>query len=171
MFPSILDDTPQNATEDTKEGLQLLLSEGYNISEAMELEQQAQKVEKFTHFWEAVQKVLAENDYSVAEERRHGETTWISPLCSSLKDLMTKCEKKMEEMYPESDENFVPSYEYFRLQFTPRNSRSQVAKRYYGRFDVKFGLQKRTLHKSHVDQHYGAKQFQYLKQMAGIYIF
>lgn len=139
--------------------MQLLLDEGYSIAEAVELEKQAQAAEKFAHFWKA------------AEAVRHGETSWISPLCVSLKDLMSKCEAKMEALFPESDENFVPSYEYFRIQFTPRNSRSHVAKRYYGRFDVKFGLQKRTLHKSHVDQHYGAKQFQYLKQMAGMQAF
>lgn len=151
--------------------MQLLLDEGYSIAEAVELEKQAQAAEKFAHFWKAAEAVLAENDYTVAEERRHGETSWISPLCVSLKDLMSKCEAKMVALFPESDENFVPSYEYFRIQFTPRNSRSHVAKRYYGRFDVKFGLQKRTLHKSHVDQHYGAKQFQYLKQMAGMQAF
>lgn len=145
------------------------MQEGFSVAEAVHIEQQAQaaKLDKFANFWAATEEVLAGNDYTVAEERRHGATTWISPLCVSMRDLMSKCETKMEEMFPGSISNLIPSYEYFRLQFVPRNSHSRVSKRYYGRFDVKFGLQKRTLYKAHVDQHYGAKQFQFLKIMAG----
>lgn len=144
----IADEVTPDVTEDFKDGLQLLLDEGYTISEAIDLEQHAQ-VGEVSNFWEAV----VENDSSVAEERRHGETSWISPLCLSLMDLMTLCEKRIRELFPDADKNNVPSYEYFRIQFTPWNRRSQVGKRYYGRFDVKFVLQKQTLHKSHVDQH------------------
>lgn len=162
-------DLSEEHIQESKEGFRFLLEEGFSVPEAVHMEQQAQaaKLDKFANFWAAVTNVLASNDYSVAEERRHGETTWISPLCVSMRDLMSKCETKMEEMFPGSDTNFIPSYEYFRLQFVPRNSHSRVSKRYYGRFDVKFGLQKRTLHKAHVDQHYGAKQFEFLKIMAG----
>lgn len=92
-----------------------------------------------------------------------GRPSWISPLC---RDLVEKSENKMEELFPDSDKFFIPSYEYFRLQFTPRNSTALVAKRYYGRFNIKFGLQKRTLPKFNVD-YYGANQLQYLKAMAG----
>lgn len=140
------------------------------MSEVLALEGEAavSSEGKFANFWKAAETVLAANDYAIAEERRHGETTWISPLCVSLNDLMRRCEEEMEKIFPESEHNLVPSYEYFRLQFVPRNNHSQIAKRYYGRFNVKFGLQKRTLHKAHIDQHFGAKQFQYLKSMAGI---
>ncbi|XP_038106421.1 uncharacterized protein LOC6049162 [Culex quinquefasciatus] len=161
------DDSPPNGA--TQAGYKLLLDEGYGVSEAVELEKDAVACStgKFSNFWDSVSKVLAADDLTVAEERRHGETSWISPLCVSLSDLMRKCEVEMERSFPNSPMNFIPSYEYFRLQFVPRNSHTEVSKRYYGRFDVKFGLQKRTLHKSHVDQHFGAKQFQFLKAMAG----
>lgn len=163
------DHLSQDDTDDTVAEFKLLLDEGYELSDALTLVEQAQesKAEKFEHFWKAVENVLAENDYTVADERRNGETTWISPLCVSLRDLMSQCERRMEELFPDSDNNFIPSYEYFRIQFVPRNSKSVVGSRYYGRFNVKFGLQKRTLHKAHVDQHYGAKQFKFLKVMAG----
>lgn len=149
----------------------MLLSEGFSISDALDIEKDASKSSKgkFDHFWSAANHILTSNDYGVAEERRQEKTSWISPLCVSLSDLYRKCEMEMDILFPGSNENFAPSYEYFRLQFTPRNSGSEVSKRYYGRFDIKFGLQKRTLHKQHVDQHYGAKQLQFLKIMAGMY--
>lgn len=162
-------DCTEQDLRDKESGLQFLLEEGYDLPEALMIDEEAHesKYDRFLHFWTAVEQVMASNDYAVAEERRHGSTSWISPLCVSLRDLMEKSEKKMEELYPDSDKNFTPSYEYFRLQFTPRNSTALVSKRYYGRFNIKFGLQKRTLHKFHVDHYYGAKQFQYLKTMAG----
>lgn len=147
----------------------MLLNEGFSVTDALDIEANAcqSKKGKFDNFWQVTEHILTSNDYTVAEERRQEETSWISPLCVSLSDLYRKCEQEMEVMFPDSQENSVPSYEYFRLQFAPRNSVSEVSKRYYARFDIKFGLQKRTLHKFHADQHYGAKQFQFLKMMAG----
>lgn len=166
---TFISDDDCDVTDDQKEGYKLLLDEGYSIENAIEIENNADnsKKGKFDHFWKAAEHFLSSNDYSVAEERRSEQTSWISPLCVSLSDLHRKCELEKQRMFPNSELNAIPSYEYFRLQFTPRNSVSEVSKRYYGRFDIKFGLQKRTLHKHHVDQHYGAKQFQYLKIMAG----
>ena len=86
-------------------------------------------------------------------------------LCVSLRDLRNKVKIKAKEMFP-GREIYCPSEEYFRLQFSPRNENSRTATRYYRRFDVKWLLQTRQLHKSHPDQHYGAKQFQYMKLMA-----
>lgn len=147
----------------------MLLKDGHEIEDVILFQNQEQETRegKFNNFWKAVEAVISENDLAVAQERRQGTTSWISPLCVSLRDLMDKSEEKMQELFPESLVNHVPSMEYFRLQFTPRNSRAHTAKRYYSRFDIKYGLQVRTLRKSHPDQHYGAKQFQYMKVMAG----
>lgn len=166
---SFTDGEAAECSELVQQGYKFLLEEGFEMSEVLAIDSDARDSSqgKFTNFWKATEKVLSANDYTVAEERRHGETTWISPLCVSLNDLLRKCQEEMEQTFPNSNENFVPSYEYFRLQFVPRNSNSNIAKRYYSRFNVKFGLQKRTLHKAHVDQHFGAKQFQFLKIMAG----
>lgn len=150
------------------EGIQMILNDGHEIEDVIHLQDQDQEAKqgKFDNFWTAVERVMSENDLAVAQERRHGTTSWISPLCVSLRDLMDKCEDKMQQLFPESTMNYVPSKEYFRLQFTPRNPHTRASKRYYSRFDVKYGLQVRTLRKSHPDQHYGAKQFQYMKVMA-----
>lgn len=52
-------------------------------------------------FWEAVEVVKAENDLAVAQERRHGTTSWMSPLFVSLRNLMEKSEEKMNHFFPE----------------------------------------------------------------------
>ncbi|XP_038122973.1 uncharacterized protein LOC119771236 [Culex quinquefasciatus] len=132
------DDSPPNGA--TQAGYKLLLDEGYGVSEAVELEKDAVACStgKFSNFWDSVSKVLAADDLTVAEERRHGETSWISPLCVSLSDLMRKCEVEMERSFPNSPMNFIPSYEYFRLQFVPRNSHTEHGKGIHRQIAIKF---------------------------------
>ncbi|XP_062557356.1 uncharacterized protein LOC134222229 [Armigeres subalbatus] len=163
------DDDPSSSKQDDLDGLKMLIGDGHEIEEVLHIETQQlnSRQGKFDNFWKAAEIVIAEKDLSVAQERRHGTTSWISPLCVSLRDLMDICEEKMNQLYPGCPNNNVPSAEYFRLQFTPRNPRNRTAERYYSRFDIKYGLQVRTLRKAHPDQHYGAKQFQYMKMMAG----
>lgn len=148
-----------------------MLEDGMDLEEAISLAEQNHKSEsgRFNNFWKAVEKVLNEEDLTVAEERRQTETTWISPHCTSLKNLHSACCQKMLEMFPLEKENLIPSYEYFRLQFTPRSTHSNVSKRYYSRFDIKFGIQKRTLRKAHIDQHYACKQWKLVKEFGCMY--
>lgn len=121
---------------------------------------------KFTNFWAAVDAVINENDLAVAHERRHTETSYISPLCTSLRHLTELCTTKMESLFPDSINNHVPSLNYFRLQFVPKRLNTKISNTYYGRFKLKFGLQTRTLRKAHPDQHYACKQWKLAKEFA-----
>ena len=57
----------------------------------------------------------------------------------------------------------IPSDEYIRLQFMPRRKNSKVAEHYTGRLQVKCMVQQRQWRKAHVDAHYGACIFWYLR--------
>lgn len=119
---------------------------------------------KFTNFWTSVDSLIQE--YTTPHERRHGSLTYVSPLAPSLRALMDMSCEKMAKLFPGDKNNIVPSFEWFRRQFTPRNIYSRIASTYTGRFNATYGLQQRLLRKSHPDQHYGAKQLCYFKEHA-----
>lgn len=121
---------------------------------------------KFTKFWEALQSLL-DDHAAVSEERRQSTVSCISPLCVSLRDLIEQVKAKLRTTFPD-DDVLIPSYEWIRLQFTPRNPRAKVAANFTSRFNVKFAIQKRLLRKSHPDQHYGAKVVCYFKEMVSM---
>lgn len=143
-----------------------MIEEGTDVDEAFTVlnDKQLNRSSKFDMFWQAAEEVLA-SEMVVPDERRHGTTCCISPLCVSLRDLMNQVVEKAKIMFPNQSVE-APSEEYFRLQFAPRNENCRTASRYYKRFNIKWVLQTRLLQKSHVDQHFGAKQFQYLKLMS-----
>lgn len=119
---------------------------------------------KFENFWKSVDSLI--KDHTTPHERRHGSMSYISPLCPSLRALMETAKLKMQELYPGDVNNLVPTYEWFRRQFSPRNVYTNVSSNHTGRFDAKRGLQQRLLRKFHPDHHYGAKQLCYFKEHA-----
>lgn len=161
-----VEDDDQKIDEQQVSTLTSVLEEGTDLEEALHIviENKANKSSRFDLFWKAADEILS-SEMVVPDERRHGSTCCISPLCVSLRDLKSQVEQKAKEMFPHQKID-CPSEEYFRLQFTPRNENALTAARYYKRFDIKWVLQTRLLHKEHRDQHFGAKQFKYLKQMA-----
>lgn len=60
----------------------------------------------------------------------------------------------------------VPSTEWVRLQFWPKNSFYWKAVQYTGKFDLKFKIQSRQLSGNHPDGHYAAAVFKYVKTFA-----
>lgn len=84
-------------------------SEVFDMAQQTETSQQG----KFDRFWEAVDHLLKGGD-SVPNERRHGTVNYVAPTFVSLRDLHERAIDKMKELYPESDENNIPSQEYLR---------------------------------------------------------
>lgn len=119
---------------------------------------------KFENFWKSVDSLI--DEHTTPHERRHGSLSYISPIAPSLRSLMDMSRQKMIELFPGDKNNAVPSFEWFRRQFTPRNIYTNIANTHTGRFNATFGLQQRLLRKSHPDQHYGAKQLCYFKEHA-----
>ena len=93
-------------------------------------------------------------------DRRHGPDVAQLPLAISIPDLNRQVKERLPADTP------VPSEAWVRFQFWPRNQFSETAKRYKCRFDVKYKVQRRQLRKTHIDAHYCAVLFRYLKEMA-----
>lgn len=164
-FILLTDDTA--GREETCDDVRSLINDGYEISDVIQIATEARKhySGKFDNFWAATQEIL-DTERTVPHDRRHGTARYLAPVVLSIRDLMSQAEQKMNSMFPDDPKNKIPSAEYFRLQFLPHNSTTKTAKRYYGRFSVKSTVQKRTLHKHHVDHHYAAKQFKFMREMA-----
>ncbi|GBC39118.1 hypothetical protein GLOIN_2v1788400 [Rhizophagus irregularis DAOM 181602=DAOM 197198] len=83
----------------------------------------------------------------------------------SISDLKKIIIQKLESKYgaPLNSEICIPSDEYIRLQFWPKNPATQTASQYTGRFNIKYKIQTRQLSKFHPDAHYCAALFQYMR--------
>lgn len=86
------------------------------------------------------------------------------PIAISVGDLHDIIEERLHTKFPE--EPMLPSVEWIRLQFAPRNPYSSNSLRYTGRFDGKFAVQIRQLCKSHPDSKYVMVLLKYVKKYA-----
>ena len=60
----------------------------------------------------------------------------------------------------------VPSLEWIRAQFWPRNPFQKAAAKHTGRLELKHMVQSHQLHADHMDAHYCAAIFKYEKKFA-----
>ena len=110
----------------------------------------------FSVFWEKM-KVYLDESTSV-HERRHGTVTYMAKAIS-VRDLV----QEVAKMYPGHP---VPTEQWVRLQFCPRNPQSKAAVKYRSQFNVKMMVQKRQFRHHHVDAHYCTALFWYMKEYA-----
>lgn len=158
----------KSAVNEKIEMLHDKICSGMSIEQLFEEEECEKALDgtKFNNFFTAAQQLLDDHSGAVPDERRHGESLNRSPLFVSLRDFHKKTERKMLKMFEGDDNNHIPSLEWFRLQLMPQNKYANIAKAYTGRLKLKWRLQQRLLRKFHVDHHYGAKVFQYFKELA-----
>ena len=102
-------------------------------------------------FWEELSKFLEEINPAV-DDRRHGETLHM-PIAVSIRHLREVIIERLMQRFPGQEKN-IPSEEWIRLQFWPKNPFSCSALRHTGRFGVKFSVQIRQLRKDHPDAKY-----------------
>lgn len=112
---------------------------------------------KYERFWEECKKYL--EDETATDDRRHGEHTHLAKAMSA-RDLLDEVTKRCPEG------TAVPSKQWLRLQFWPKNPSNKTALQYTGKLEVKFTIQLRQLRKNHEDSHYCAAIFRYLKEFA-----
>lgn len=110
---------------------------------------------KYERFWEECRRYL--EDETAVDDRRHGEQTHLAKAISA-RDLLEEVSKRCPEG------TAIPSKQWLRLQFWPKNPTNKAALQYTGKLDVKFMIQLRQLRKSHEDSHYCAAIFRYLKE-------
>ena len=65
-----------------------------------------------------------------------------------------------------SDDILIPSIEWVRLQFWPKTPTAKVALQYTGRLGVKFKVQQRQWRRDHIDSHFAAACFRYMREYA-----
>ena len=111
---------------------------------------------KYELFWNACDTFL--NEETAADERRHDVITHMARAIS-LRDLRSQVTQLLPPNTP------VPSLEWIRLQFWPK-SKSLRSLQNTGRFQVKYMVQQRQLRHSHVDSHYAACIFRYIREYA-----
>ena len=88
----------------------------------------------FDAFWDEVQQLF--NEYTLSVHERRHETYLYLPFAISIRELIDRIKERKHEIK-------VPSEEWVRLQFQPRNPSSEVAFSYASRFPIKFQDQRR----------------------------
>lgn len=96
---------------------------------------------------------------TAVDERRHDRFTHLAQAMSVL-DLL----QQVKDICPENTP--IPSEQWLRLQFAPKNPSALASLQYTGSLKVKFQVQSRQLRKTHVDLHYASAAFRYLKEFA-----
>lgn len=107
-------------------------------------------------FFEKMSEII--ESVTAADERRHNIAHFSQWL--SLKDLISQT---VEICPPDTP---VPSAALVRLQFTPRNPYIHTALSFTSKFQVQYKIQRRQLRLAHVDDHYCAALFLYMRSMA-----
>ena len=113
--------------------------------------------DKYGVFWGQCESFL--QDCTAVHERRHGNATYLARAIS-VRDLVEQVSKKCPPGTP------IPSHQWVRLQFYPRHPRTKASANYRRRLPVKMMVQKRQFRKSHIDEHYCAAIFRYLREYA-----
>ena len=116
----------------------------------------------FDDFWAELQKLL--DEIVTPNEQRHGNTMYLT-LAISIRDLREQICERMSKWFPNVTK-CVPSEEWLRLLFWPKNPYVNNALRYTGQFNVKYAVQARKMRKSHPDARYVAVILQYVKHFA-----
>ena len=112
---------------------------------------------RYDRFWEECDKYL--HDKTAVDDRRHDNITHLAHAIS-VRDLVEQVKTRC------SSDVLVPSIEWVRLQFWPKTPSAKVALHYTGRLKVKFKVQQRQWRRSHVDSHYAAACFRYMREYA-----
>lgn len=113
----------------------------------------------YDEFWSKCDHVLHENIGVAVDDRRHTEVTHVASVVS-IRDLHEQAKALC------SPDSKIPSIEWLRLQFTPKNKHAKVALHHTGRLKVRFMIQKRQWRHSHPDSHYAACIFRYMREYA-----
>ena len=113
----------------------------------------------YDRFSDECRKYLDEEVETAVDERRHGSATHLAKALST-RDLLSNVAQRCPDSTP------LPSEQWLRLQFWPKNATMKSALQFTGRFEVKFMIQQRQLRMWHEDSHYSAALFKYLKQFS-----
>lgn len=93
------------------------------------------------------------------DDRRHGLVSHLA-VAISVADLRSQTVSRLPQG------SAIPSVEWLRLQFMPKNPALASASQYTGRYSLKHRIQSRQFNAFHIDAHYAAALQKYLKEFA-----
>ena len=145
----------QNPSIDDRVRLALLHNDPELILDLRHLNQ-VRPADTFSVFFDTLTKQI--EDLTAADERRHG----IAHLSYfiSVRDLIEQVKKDCPDGTP------IPSKSTVLFAFVPQNAYSATAKLYKSKVNLKFKIQSRQLRASHIDEHFCAAQFKYIRHYA-----
>jgi len=117
---------------------------------------------KYDVFWKTAAQFLAgkaADAVTAVDERRHDTIVHLATAIS-VNDLLHQIECKCPPETP------IPSAQWLRLQFWPKNPTRLSSLQFTGRLPLKFMVQTRQLRASHQDVHYASALFRYEKEFA-----
>lgn len=114
---------------------------------------------KYSVFFEKVKQYLENVVETSVHDRRHDQFTYLAHALS-VQDLLEQVKRTCPPDTP------IPSEQWLRLQFAPKNPTSKSSLQYTGNLNVKFQVQSRQLRETHQDCHYASAVFKYLKEFA-----
>lgn len=106
-------------------------------------------------FFNEVEKFINEYELKAVDDRRHGLVSHLA-VAMSIAGLRNQIVSRL----PQS--SAIPSVEWLRLQFMPKNPALAFASQYTGRFPLKHRIQSRQFKAFHIDAHYAAALQKYL---------
>lgn len=109
-------------------------------------------------FWTHCKQFL--DECTAVQERRHDSVCTYTAEAISVRDLVEQVSKMCPDGAP------IPSAQWVRLQFHPKNPRTKAAAQFRSRIPVKMMIQQRQFRQSHIDTHYCAALSRYLKEYA-----
>ncbi|PKK58257.1 hypothetical protein RhiirC2_796605 [Rhizophagus irregularis] len=118
---------------------------------------------KYNTFWNYGKKyfesTINNEPVLTVDERRHNMIQHLAQVIS-IQDL----HQQVANLCPPNTE--IPSEQWLRLQFWPRNPTYLSSLKYTEILDAKFMVQSRQLRNNHIDNHYASALFRYLKELA-----
>ena len=108
-------------------------------------------------FWDECQKFL--NEEEAVDDRRHGAITHLARAIS-IRDFIDQVRQRCPEG------TLIPSVEWVRLQFWSKTPTAKKSLQHTGRFKMKFMIQQRQWRHQHIDSHYAAACYRYMREYA-----
>ena len=117
---------------------------------------------KYDVFWKIAAQFLegkAADAVTAVDERRHDTIVHLATAIS-VNDLLHQIERECPSG------TLIPSAQWLRLQFWPKNPARLSSLQFTGRLPLKFMIQTRQLRANHPDAHYASALFRYEKEFA-----
>jgi hypothetical protein len=152
--------TINDAKVDKRVGIALELGDPEIVIDLRE--HSRERSSKYDTFWKIAAQFLAgkaADAVTAVDERRHDTIVHLATAIS-VNDLLHQIKLECPPKTP------IPSAQWLRLQFWPKNPTRLSSLQFTGRLPLKFMVQTRQLRAYHMDTHYASALFRYEKEFA-----